>query len=272
MCALAWGEVGLAEEVGAGEPGLVVQGAPPTAGGSPTELDALGEAAWQRAYRYYEAAFKNWTRLAEQARGLSDAPTYRRALVARAELAVLLRFPAKITTLERELGSGVGDLQVAQELRTRAARGDAPLRVESTDSTQLQDLGKLLRFLKSSERVAARSALDGREILLLREMVAVVERWLGDFEQLVADRAYEAALTLLRESSGKTPAESLPQQLSLLCRSSFHCSAAAAFIALPIASLRRCQNVSPRQPSDDRCARGPCSSRRASHPTGVGSF
>ena len=240
--------------------GLVVGslcGAPPTPGRSLADLEASGEAAWQRAYRYYEGSFKTWGRLAEDARGLGDRTARQRALRARAELAVLMRFPRKLAVLRRELTED-SDGDLARGLRLLASRGEVPLRFgtgrhrsvpdgsvpdgsvpdgsvpngsvpngsvpngsgagEAVESPTGAELGKLLERLKSAERKVARGTLYRREMLLLREIVAVVERWRGDVDQREADDWFEAALGVIRGSATEVPPASVPLEVSLLYR------------------------------------------------------
>jgi len=177
----------------------IVLASPPRAAGDDAErairIGALGAAldwallertadddAARAALRYRESS-DHWTRVATLARDLGDETAIARTEARRAELAVALLDASRYVQL-RPGATG--------------AATAPPLAVTAPDAIDAQALESLVRLLAGAR--AAYSRLEERErrdVPLIYEALAILERVLADSAQARADSKYRAALAAL---------------------------------------------------------------------------
>ncbi|HVR76547.1 MAG TPA: CHAT domain-containing protein [Planctomycetota bacterium] len=162
-------------------------------------LEALGDAEWKRAVPFYQASLYAWERVAALSTKLEDSFLAERSLSARASLALLLRSTRILEGLRREARSPAWrDCPVSPPpLIVPAAGGSSP--------PPLPALERLARFLNAAQRrYAAVSGREERDLVILAETAALVERSRGDIHQALADISYRDALREA-EARGASP-------------------------------------------------------------------
>ncbi len=155
--------------------------------------ERLGDAAARKAYDGFDRAAASWRQVAVLAQRIGDRTSQRRASDRRLALCMNRLDPGGFIQL---LGRRTTDVTaLPSALRAGAA----------VDLRQLGKLASLLRAAKTE--YAARPDSEVRDLLLIHEALAVVERAVAEVHQQRADASYERALAALGNSADGAEAE-----------------------------------------------------------------
>lgn len=219
--AMALGPPSAAEELPSPPGALADAGAPTGRAASGAEeaagedLEAAGDADWSRASSSYREAFRTWEELAARAVEIEDGAAVERSLEARASLAVLLREPKLLDRLP---------------VRRRASSAPPLLATEAPEPGR-ERLEELVRFFSiAGSRFPHAPHREERDLITLKEAVALSQRLLGDYHQLRADQAFTQALAALGPAPAGRARATSETRLRYKLRDFAGASAAAAAV------------------------------------------